>query len=87
MLDQIKPVRFKMKNGSSERYHIGFIAQDVKNAMEVNEIEAKDFAGWCKDTDNNGNEIQMLRYIEFIGLMLEKIKRLEQRIKKFELMI
>lgn len=87
MLDQIKPVRFKMKNGSSERYHIGFIAQDVKNAMEVNEIEAKDFAGWCKDTDNNGNEIQMLRYIEFIGLMLEKIKRLEQKIKKFELMI
>lgn len=82
MLDKITPVRFKMSNGTSNRYHIGFIAQDVEAAMESSEVDSLEFAGWCKDADGSGTELQMLRYTEFIGLLLEKSRQLTEQIKQ-----
>lgn len=84
MLDKIKPVRFKMNNGTSGRYHMGFVAQDVEAAMDACEIDPLDFAGWCKDCDADGNDLQMLRYTEFIPLCAEKIRRLSERISELE---
>lgn len=84
MLDALEPKRFKFNNGTSNRYHPGFIAQDVKVAMDVAGIDSTEFGGWCKDVDADGNEIQMLRYEEFISPMLAKIKQLEGRISMLE---
>lgn len=84
MLDRITPVRFKMNNGTSGRYHMGFIAQEVGIAMEACGIDQLEFAGWCKDCDADGNEMQMLRYTEFIPLLAEKIRRLSNRIFDLE---
>lgn len=84
MLDHLNPKRFKYKTPTSDRYHSGFIAQDVKAAMDVAGIDSTEFGGWCKDIDADGNEVQMLRYEEFISPMLAKIKQLEGRIEVLE---
>lgn len=80
MLGDIVPVRYKMNNGQSNRYHIGFIAQNVKSAMDAHGVSDTDFAGWCQDVDGEGNEIQLLRYAEFIALLWAKIRNLEAKI-------
>lgn len=58
------PVSFTFKNGESGRTHIGFISQDVEEAMKQVGLSDLDFAGFCKDVkcrihiDENGNEIE-----------------------------
>ena len=84
MMDAITPVRYKMNNGSSNRYHTGFISQNVKAAMDAAGVSDLDFAGWCKDVDAEGNDIYLLRYSEFISILWAKIKQLEGRIAMLE---
>lgn len=84
MLDNVTPKRFKLNDGTSDRYHPGFTAQDVKSAMDVSDITPTEFGGWCLDVGASGEEIQMLRYEEFIAPMLLKIKKLESRIAELE---
>lgn len=43
------PVSFTFKDGTSGRTHIGFISQDVEQAMEELGMTSLDFAGFCKD--------------------------------------
>lgn len=80
----LEPKRYKLNNGTSGRYHPGFIAQDVKTGMDLFGIDSLEFGGWCKDTDANGNDIYMLRYEEFIAPMLAAIQAHEARLKKLE---
>lgn len=81
MLDQIMPKRYKINNGTSGRYHVGFIAQDVELAMALAGVDALEFGGWIKDEDQSGNPIYMLRYTEFIAILWAKIKQLEDRLE------
>lgn len=59
---KLVPVSFLFKDGDSGRTHIGFISQDVENAMFECGLTDLDFAGFCKDVkqekylDENGNE-------------------------------
>ena len=55
--DRLEPVAFRMKNGNSGRYHMGFKAQQVKEALEDSGLTARDFAGYLEmihrvDPDN-----------------------------------
>lgn len=50
LFNMLKPVSFKFIDGTSGRTHIGFIAQDVEQAMNELGLDAVDFAGFCKDT-------------------------------------
>ena len=43
------PVSYLFKDGESGRTHIGFIAQDVEDAMRECGLTSLDFAGFCKD--------------------------------------
>lgn len=60
----LQPVSYLFKNGTSGRTHIGFISQDVEEAMIKCGISDLEFAGFCKDvkkkytTDENGDEIE-----------------------------
>lgn len=81
MFDNLSPVRYKMNNGTSDRYHVGFIAQEVEDAMTVAGIDSQEFAGFVKDKDTDGNDLYMLRYEEFIGVLAAKIKELETKIE------
>lgn len=83
-IDNVIPRRFKFNDGTSNRYHTGFIAQNVKEAMDTAGISDLEFAGWAKDVDADGNDTYALRYTEFLAPMLAKIRQLEARIKELE---
>ena len=78
LLDKLTPVRFKYNDGTSGRYHAGFIAQDVKDALEAAGLSTSDFGGFV-DVNGDGEDFGLI-YSEFIALLLHKIKRLEQRL-------
>lgn len=81
MLDLVLPKRFKLNNGTSGRYHVGFVAQDVEAAMEGAGIDSLEFGGLVKAKDEAGNDVYMLRYTEFIAILWAKIKALEARLE------
>ena len=77
LFDKLRPRRFKLNSGTSGRYHIGYIAQEVEEAMFELGIDSLEFAGLVKDKNTDGNDVYMLRYGEFDGIYAAKIKRLE----------
>lgn len=92
LFDKLHPVSYVLNDGG-ERTHVGFISQDVEDAMNEVGMTSMDFAGFCKDRildddgnpllDENGNEqnYYSLRYSEFIAINTAKIKQLETQIK------
>lgn len=74
LFDLLKPVRYKYNDGESDRFHTGFIAQDVEQALADAELPSKDFAGFIKDADGN----YFLRYEEFIALCVNEIQSLKK---------
>jgi len=77
LFDRLRPVRFKFNDGTSDRYHVGYIAQEVEEAMAASGIDSKEFGGFAREVDEDGNILCMLRYDEFDGVRDLKIKRLE----------
>ncbi len=83
--DSLEPYVFKLNNGTSGRYHSGFKAQQVLNALEENNLSSREFAGFVKYTvDKDSPEYQGyeeeygLIYSEFIALnthMLQKTRK------------
>lgn len=80
VFDKLEPVRYKYNDGESDRFHTGFIAQDVENAVLDSGLSSKDFAGYLKDADNN----YYLRYEELIALLVNEVKSLKQRCSVLE---
>lgn len=52
----IEPTAFKMKNGSSNRYHIGFKAGQIKKSLEENGLTTSDFGGFISTKYNPTEE-------------------------------
>lgn len=84
MFDLVEPKRYKLNNGTSGRYHTGFIAQEVENAMRACGIESKEFAGWAAAKREDGSETYFLRYSEFIPILWAKVREQEERLKRLE---
>jgi len=96
---KLKPVRFKYNDGTSDRYHTGFISQDVEMIMQELGMDTKDFGGFIKyptyavmsedgtfdTTSELTGYIYMLRYEEFISPAISLIQELEKRIRSIEL--
>lgn len=86
----LKPVEYKMKDGS--RKHYGFIAQDVKQSLDKIGTDSALFIDpivkpdWdITDTEENEKEHYLaLRYEEFIAPMVKTIQELNERIKVLE---
>lgn len=87
---------YKYNNGTSNRIHAGFIAQEVESAMEELGISDKDFAGLIKapvyELDENGNETDKiidcsysLRYEEFISPIVSLIQEMYKDIQELKL--
>lgn len=81
MLDKLTPMRFRY-NDRGDKYHVGFVAQDVKAALEEAGLSTDDFGGFV-DLNGDGSELG-LAYDEFIGLLLQKIRKLEKRLDDME---
>lgn len=84
MFYKLKPVSYKFNEGTSDRYHTGFIAQEVERAMAECGVDSKDFAGFIKSPLPDGDYKYGLRYGEFIALAVLEIQRLNQKIIELE---
>lgn len=45
----LQPKSYLFKDGESGRKHVGFISQDVEEAMNICGLSSLEFAGFCKD--------------------------------------
>ena len=84
MFDIVEPKRYKLNNGTSGRYHTGFIAQEVEAAMQKCGITSQEFAGWAAAKRKDGSETYFLRYSEFIPVLWAKVREQEERLKRLE---
>lgn len=84
MLELVEPKRYKLNNGTSGRYHTGFIAQEVEAAMQKCGITSQEFAGWAAAKRKDGSETYFLRYSEFIPVLWAKVREQEERLKRLE---
>ena len=82
LFDNLNPVIYKYNDGTSNRYHTGFIAQDVKSALDIAGIATSDFAGICIPTDDS--QPWTLRYEEFVSLNTWQIQKAKERISELE---
>ena len=77
---KLRPVIFKYKNGTSGRYHTGFIAQEVEKAMIEEGVTSEEFGGLVIQKDGKYG----LRYEEFIAIQTKVIQELYQRVEDLE---
>jgi len=67
---QLNPVSYKMIDGNSGRTHVGYVSQEVEEALQKVGLTALDFAGFCKDVnvkisaDENGEMVSECVYDE-----------------------
>ena len=84
IFDNLIPVTFKYVENTSNRTHIGLVAQDVKDAVLSVGLTTKEFAGYCeweKDDESIGCG---LRYSEFVAMNIYEIQKLKARVKELE---
>jgi hypothetical protein len=90
---KLKPTQYKMIDGESDRYHIGFISQDVEDTLAECGLKSTDFAGFIKTPkravrDDASSEIldyhYSLRYDEFVALNTHMIQKLMARVSELE---
>lgn len=82
LFDVLKPATYKFNDGTSGRRHIGFIAQDIKQSLEILSIDTKDFAALCVPKEDD--DYMSVRYTEFIPLNTWQIQKLKKRVAKLE---
>lgn len=87
LFDDLKPILFKYNNGTSNRFHSGFIAQDVEESMAKAQIDSSGFAALIKDYNLEGYPEYGLRYEEFIALNTYEIQKLKARVAELEAMV
>lgn len=83
--DNLLPKRYKYINGTSNRYHTGFIAQEVLSSLEKAGLTSQEFAGIMLLQPAPGEEeCYHLRKDEFIALNTWQIQKLKQRVTELE---
>ena len=83
--DALKPKRFKYNDGTSDRYHIGFIAQEVCDAFTDAGLDSQEVGAYVHfDKTINKDAHLGLRYDEFIALNTLQIQKAQVRIKELE---
>ena len=84
LFDRLRPTPFRYNNGTSGRTHLGMISQDVEQAMAETGLTGQDFAGFVRGEDEDGGDICLLRYSEFIPLCIDQIQKLKARVAELE---
>lgn len=78
------PKRYKYNNGTSNRYHTGFIAQEVVSALEESQLSTQDFAAVMLENPDTADECWYLRRDEFVALNTWQIQKAKSRITALE---
>jgi hypothetical protein len=84
LFNLLKPKRYKYNKGNSNRFHTGFIAQDVVSALEDSQLSTQDFAAVKLDKPGTENECWYLRRDEFVSLNTWQIQKLKTRTAELE---
>lgn len=87
MLLELSVYRFKLNDGTSDRYHVGYIAQDVEEYMSKYDIDSSEFGGFVRAKDEDGNDIYMLRYEEFIAIHTLAAQKQEKEISDLKAIV
>lgn len=92
--DRLIPTSYMFKKRETDesekvhdRTHIGFIAQDIEDAMSDLGMSGEDFGGFCKDDMGGGKVEYSLRYSEFIALNTMKIQKLQNEVDELKAMV
>ena len=87
----LKPSFYKMKNGTSGRFHTGFIAQDVEDALKNSGLTTKDFSGISitpvqevNERDGIKDVYYRLAYEDFISLNTFMIQSLVKEVQSLK---
>jgi len=80
----LNPSKFKMNNGTSDRYHHGFIAQEVKESMGKD-----DWGVYCdfevkEDENGESKEVCGLRYEELIADLVATVQKQHEEIESLK---
>lgn len=81
---RLRPVCYRLKDGTSGRVHTGLIAQDVEQALAACGLTGQDFAAFVRSPREGGGADYGLRYEEFITLCIRQIQRLQARVERLE---
>lgn len=84
LFDALRAVGYKLNNGKSDRVHIGMIAQDVEEALLLCGLTNQDFGAVVREIAEDGTERYFLRYMEFIGLLIDQVQKLKARMGQLE---
>ena len=84
IFDSLIPVTFKYVENTSDRTHIGLVAQDVKDAVLAVGLTTKEFAGYCEWEKDDKTLGCGLRYSEFVAMNIYEIQKLKARVKELE---
>lgn len=82
--DTLLAVKYKMLAGTSGRYHVGFIAQDVTASLLEAGLTTQDFGGLINTKPEDLSGEYSLRYEEFIALCVDQIQKLKKRVEALE---
>lgn len=92
LFELLDPVTYRWKGEGHDRIHTGFIAQDVKKAMDEVGLDATEFAAFCyddfkddpewtKESTDGMTDRYSLAYEEFISLNTHMIQKTRQEVK------
>ena len=84
LFDALIPRRYKYNEGTSDRYHTGYIAQEVVQALTQAGFTTKDFAAVMLENAGTEAECWKLRRDEFVALNTWQIQKLKARISELE---
>lgn len=85
LFDKLRPVIFKYNEGTGGRYHTGFIAQEVAEAVTSSGLTLSDFAAVC--APYRDDDVWGIRYEEIISLNTWEIQKLKSEIKALKAQI
>lgn len=85
LFDNLIPRTFKYNDGTSDRTHSGFIAQELQKAIEAAGLTTQDVAAFVEFRDEK-NEVSELgiRYTEIVSMNTWQIQKLKARVVELE---
>lgn len=86
IIDDLKPVQYRLKNEDSDTIHYGFVAQDVEQALlQSKETEQKTgIVHYDEDIETKERTNYSLAYDEIIPLLVKKCQELQREIDRLK---
>ena len=81
MLEHLKPCTYTIKADGDGVKHVGYIAQEVEEALKTTGLSAEDFGGFVYHAEEDN---YALRYEEFIPVLHAAVIALTARVKELE---